>query len=369
MDRHFFAPGRVNLIGEHTDYNGGYVFPCALNLGTYCTARLRGDNTILLKAEGYEPIVEISTGALDYDPAHKWANYPKGVAYQLIKAGHKLGGFELYFKGDLPSGAGLSSSASIELCTFAALNALFNLNIPQIEGVKLCQRAENQYIGVNCGIMDQFASGMGRAGHAILLDCNTLEYSYAPLNLTGVKIIMANTNAKRGLADTKYNERRAECEAALTNLRQKLDVDALCNVTPQQFEANKDLIANPVHRKRAEHAIYENARTIKAAEALNAGDIATLGRLMNESHVSLRDLYEVTGLELDALAEAAWNCSGVYGSRMTGAGFGGCTVSLVKEESVEGFKQAVGEAYTKKTGLEADFYTAETGNGAGEIFN
>jgi galactokinase len=367
MDRHFFAPGRVNLIGEHTDYNGGYVLPCALSLGTYCAARTRGDDKIILKAEGYEPRVEVSTGVLEYDPAHNWANYPKGVAFELIKAGYKIGGFELNIRGNLPNGAGLSSSASIELCAFAALNALFELNIPQIEGVKLCQRAENKYIGVNCGIMDQFASGMGRAGHAILLDCETLKYSYAPLKLSGVKIIIANTNAKRGLASTKYNERRAECEAALNDLRKGIDVKALCNVTPREFEANKELIASPVKRKRAEHAVYENARTLAAVEALNTGDIATLGRLMNESHVSLRDLYEVTGPELDALAEAAWGCGGVYGSRMTGAGFGGCTVSLVKEENIGAFIEAVGAAYAKKTGLKADFYTAETGNGAGEI--
>jgi galactokinase len=365
--RLFFAPGRVNLIGEHTDYNGGYVFPCALSLGTYGVIRKRDDNCINLAAAGFEPMVNITTDTLRYDPTHGWANYVKAVAHELTQMGYLLNGFDLYVCGNLPSGAGLSSSASVELMTGVALKTIFDLCIEPIEMVKLCQRAENNYIGVNCGIMDQFASGMGKKDHAILLDCNTLSYQYVPIVLGDYVIIIANTNCKRGLSDSKYNKRRAECEEALADLKKIKDVNALCLLDPSTFDKNEDKIKNPIARKRAAHAVYENARTLLAVDALSKGNLKSFGKLMNASHVSLRDLYEVTGPELDALAEAAWGSEWALGSRMTGAGFGGCTVNLVEAKKANGFIKNVSADYTARTGLEADFYIAETGDGAREI--
>ena len=365
--RFFFAPGRVNLIGEHTDYNGGYVFPCALNLGTYVAARARQDDTVMLVSGNITKPFVIQISEIEYNAKFGWVNYPLAVAYELIKLGHTLGGFELYIFGDLPNGAGLSSSASLELAVCAALNAIFSLNVPQLEMVKLCQRAENQFVGVNCGIMDQFASGMCRKDHAALLDCATLEYSHVPLSMGNYKLVIANTNKKRGLTDSKYNERRAECDIALSLLQNAISAKNLCDITPDDFEKNKDVINEAVIVNRAKHAIYENARTIKAAEALKSGDIEVFGKLMNESHISLRDLYEVTGRELDTLAEAAWVAEGVLGSRMTGAGFGGCTVSIVHADAINSFINSVGKAYNEKTGIRADFYTTITDDGAREI--
>ena len=366
-DRLFLSPGRVNLIGEHTDYNGGYVFPCALDFGNYGAARRRDDRTIRLVSGNIDMPCEVDMDNLVYDPAHNWANYPKGVVVEIMKLGHAIGGFDLYVWGDIPNASGLSSSASLELLTAVVINTLYNCNMPMKEMVLLSQRAENQFVGVNCGIMDQYAVGMGKKDHAILLDCQKVEHEYVPLDLGDNLIVIANTNAKRGLADTKYNERRSECDAALALLQKACDVDCLCALDIKTFEAHKHLITDPVILKRATHAVYENARTMEAVAVLNAGDIKKFGQMMNDSHVSLRDLYEVTGDELDALAEAAWQIDGVLGSRMTGAGFGGCTVSIVRKDAVDAFIKAVGAEYTKRTGLEASFYMAGVGDGAGEL--
>ena len=369
--RFYFSPGRVNLIGEHTDYNGGHVFPCALSLGTYGAARKRADGMIRLISGNMGPAVDLRADNIVFDPAHGWANTLKGVAFELIKAGNNIGGFELYIYGDLPHSAGLSSSASVELLTAAALNDLFELNINTLELVKLCQRAENQFIGVNCGILDQFACGMCRKNHAVLLDCGNLVYDYVPLKLGDYRIVIANTNTKRALADSKYNERRAECERALrdlkTALKKNLEPENLCDLDNETFDKNKYAIKNETARKRAEHAVYENTRALMAVDALKADDLRAFGRLMNESHISLRDLYEVTGSELDALAEAAWAVEGALGSRMTGAGFGGCTVSIVRKNAIDTFIETVGASYSARTGITADFYIAETGGGAGRI--
>jgi len=368
--REFFAPGRVNLIGEHTDYNGGNVFPCALDFGTYAVARRREDKIVKLYSVNFEDlgVIEFSLDNLINDREHNWANYPKGVLDVFKKNGYIIdNGFEVVYGGDIPNGAGLSSSASIEVLTSVVLKALFNLDNTMTDAVKMSQRAENEFIGVNCGIMDQFAIGMGRKDNAILLDCNTLDYTYSELKLEDEVVVVANTNKRRGLADSKYNERRRECERALENLKEKLDIGSLGELTIEGFEAEKGIIAGDIDRKRAKHAVYENQRTLRAVEALKRGDVEKFGRLMNESHVSLRDDYEVTGAELDGLVEAAWKHEGTVGSRMTGAGFGGCTVSIVKKDLVDDFIERVGAEYREKTGLTADFYVANIGGGAREL--
>jgi len=368
--REFFAPGRVNLIGEHTDYNGGNVFPCALDFGTYAVARRREDKKVKLYSVNFEDlgVMEFSVDELVNDREHDWANYPKGVLDIFKKSGYSIeDGFEVVYGGNIPNGAGLSSSASIEVVTSVILRELFNLNNTMIDAVKMSQRAENEFIGVNCGIMDQFAIGMGRRDNAILLDCNTLEYRYSELELKDEVVVIANTNKRRGLADSKYNERRGECERALADLQKKLEIGSLGELTIDRFEDDKELIGEETDRRRARHAVYENQRTLKAVEALKGGDVEEFGRLMNESHVSLRDDYEVTGIELDSLVEAAWKHEGTVGSRMTGAGFGGCTVSIVKKHMVEDFIERVGADYLERTGLRADFYVANIGDGAREL--
>lgn len=364
---YFFAPGRVNLIGEHTDYNGGHVFPCALSFGTHCVFCKRDDKKVRLYSLNFpeKGIIDADLSAISYDKKQDWANYPLGVIKTLQNHGYNINqGFELMFWGDIPNGAGLSSSASIELATAVAMNKVFNLNIPQVELVKFCQEAENKFVGMNCGIMDQFAIGMGKEGCAVLLDCNTLNYEYAPLDLKGVSIVIMNTNKRRELADSKYNERRSECERALKELQRKLPIKSLGDLSIDEFEKNKELITNPTDRKRAKHAVYENQRTLQAVERLKAGDLKTFGKLMNESHISLRDDYEVTGKELDTLAEAAWQQPGVLGARMTGAGFGGCAIALVQDADVKHFIDNVGKIYREKTGLQADFYIASVGGPA-----
>ncbi len=368
--RAFFAPGRVNLIGEHTDYNGGHVFPCALSVGTYAIARKREDNIIKLYSKNFpdQGIVELNLNDLSYQEAHDWANYPKGVLHVLKQNGLNVeGGFEVLYFGNIPNGAGLSSSASIELATSVVLNGLFNLDVSMIDMVKFSQKAENEYIGVSCGIMDQFAIGLGKQDHAILLDCETLKYEYSPVKLENATLVIANTNKRRGLADSKYNERRSECERALAELKTVLKITSLGDLTIEQFEENKNVISSDVDRVRAEHAVYENVRTKLAVHKLNQGDISGFGELMNESHKSLRDLYEVTGSELDALVQSAWEEEGVIGARMTGAGFGGCTVNIVENSAITRFIESVGQKYQEKTGLKADFYIVEIGNGAGEL--
>lgn len=369
-EKHFFAPGRVNLIGEHTDYNGGNVFPCAIDKGTYGLVKKRNDRRFRMYSENFADlgVMEFTLDELTNDKKHDWANYPKGVIKMFLEAGQKIdSGFDILFSGNIPNGAGLSSSASIEMLTAIVLKDLFHLSIDPVEMAQLGKKTENLFIGVNSGIMDQFAVAMGKKDHAILLDCNTLKYDYVPVVLKDEVIVIANTNKRRGLADSKYNERRAECDEALAELQTKLPIKALGELSIEQFEANKDLIKSPVRQKRAKHAVYENQRTLKAQKELSAGNLAEFGKLMNQSHISLRDDYEVTGVELDTLAALAWEQPRVVGSRMTGAGFGGCTVSIVKKDKVDDFIKNVGEAYKNKIGYAADFYIASVSDGAKKL--
>ena len=369
-EKQFFAPGRVNLIGEHTDYNGGNVFPCAIDKGTYGLVKKRNDRKFRMYSENFANlgVMEFTLDELTNDKKHDWANYPKGVIKMFLEAGQKIdSGFDILFSGNIPNGAGLSSSASIEMLTAIVLKDLFHLSIDSVEMAQLGKKTENLFIGVNSGIMDQFAVAMGKKDHAILLDCNTLKYAYVPVVLKDEVIVIANTNKRRGLADSKYNERRAECDEALAELQTKLPIKALGELSIEQFEANKDLIKSPIRQKRAKHAVYENQRTLKAQKELSAGNLAEFGKLMNQSHISLRDDYEVTGVELDTLAALAWEQPGVVGSRMTGAGFGGCTVSIVKKDKVDDFIKNVGEAYKNKIGYAADFYIASVSDGAKKL--
>jgi len=369
-EREFFSPGRVNLIGEHTDYNGGNVFPCAIDRGTYGLVKLRDDKKFRMYSENFEKngIIEFSLDKLENEKKHGWVNYPKGIIKMFIEAGYKIDrGFDILFYGNIPNGAGLSSSASIEILTAVVLKKLFSLDIDMIEMVKLGQKTENLFIGVNSGIMDQFAVGMGKKDNAVLLDCNTLKYEYVPVLLKDEVIIISNTNKRRGLADSKYNERRSECEQALKELQEKLHIKALGELSIEEFEKNKELIKNETNRKRAKHAVYENQRTLKAQKELTKGNLEEFGKLMNESHISLRDDYEVTGKELDTLVELSWKQDGTVGSRMTGAGFGGCTVSIVKKDKAEEFIKNVGKGYRDKIGYDADFYIVEVSEGPREL--
>ena len=365
--RSYFAPGRVNLIGEHTDYNGGHVFPCALTIGTYAIVRKREDRNFRFYSTNFESlgVIEASLDNLKYDKALDWTNYPLGVVWAFIEKGYPVDyGFDMLLFGNIPNGSGLSSSASVEVVTGVALRDLFGYDdISMIDIALFGQYSENNFNGVNCGIMDQFAIAMGKKDQAIFLDTSDLSYTYAPIKLANEKIVIACSNKKRGLGDSKYNERRAECEEALSELQTKLDIKALGELSEEEFEANKDLIKSEVRQRRAKHAVYENQRTLKAVDALKAGNLEEFGKLMNASHVSLRDDYEVTGIELDTLVENAWEQEGVIGSRMTGAGFGGCTVSIVKTDCVDKFIENVGKAYLEKIGYAADFYVVEIGDG------
>ncbi len=365
--RAFFTPGRVNIIGEHIDYNGGFVFPCALDFGTYAVVRKRNDRKARFATMNFDLEVTVDLDNIVYDEAHDWVNYPKGVIKMYEEIGPKVPGFDVLYYGDIPNGSGLSSSASLEVLTATLINVLAGGDIAPIQLVQLSQKAENEFVGVNCGIMDQFAVGMGKEDHAILLDCNTLEYQYVPFKLDGVKIVIANTKMRRGLADSKYNERRSECEEALHDLQDVLKIDYLCDMDEATFDQHAEHINNPIARNRAQHAVYENQRVLKCVDALKKGDLETVGNLLYASHDSLRDLYEVTGKELDIMVEEAKKISGVLGSRMTGAGFGGCTVSLVEDEQVDTFIKNVGENYQKRTNLEPEFYVANVGQGAYEV--
>lgn len=361
----FFSPGRVNLIGEHTDYNGGYVFPCALSYGTYLLVRLNNENVVRFASTNLDLQSEISLNNLSKkQPGDAWVNYPLGVINQFANLNIHIQGLDLLYSGNIPNGAGLSSSASIELVTSVMINDLFGGGLEMMDMVKLSQRAENQFVGVNCGIMDQFAVGMGKANHALALKCDTLNYDEVPLSLNGYKIVISNTNKRRGLADSKYNERRSECEQALDILNSEGQYNSLSDIDFATFEKVKVKLTNDVLLRRAKHVITENKRVTDAVEALKMNNLKYFGELMNASHVSLRDDYEVTGTELDALVEEAWNVDGVVGSRMTGAGFGGCTVSIVKDNCVDKFIAKVGPAYEKRTGLKPDFYIADVGDGA-----
>lgn len=363
----YFSPGRVNLIGEHTDYNGGHVFPCAISLGTYALVAPRTDGISRLYSMNLpeQGVVQFPMHGAVKSDAYGWANYPIGVVRVMEDAGHRAAhGFDIVLYGTLPNGAGLSSSASIEVLMAVILNDELNLGIDMVELVKFSQRAENEFVGMNCGIMDQFAVGMGKKDCAILLDCNTLSYRYSKLALDGCSIVITNTNKTHSLVTSAYNERRAQCESALKALQKVKPIKALGELTNAEFDAIASAIPDPVERRRARHAVYENNRTLEAVKALEANDVKRFGELMNASHVSLRDDYEVTGPELDTLAELAWQQNGVLGSRMTGGGFAGCTVSIVRDAAIPAFEKNVGDAYTAKIGYAPSFYVANIADGA-----
>lgn len=363
----YFSPGRVNLIGEHTDYNGGHVFPCAISLGTYALVAPRTDGISRLYSMNLpeQGVVQFPMHGAVKSDAYGWANYPIGVVRVMEDAGHRAAhGFDIVLYGTLPNGAGLSSSASIEVLMAVILNDELNLGIDMVELVKFSQKAENEFVGMNCGIMDQFAVGMGKKDCAILLDCNTLSYRYSKLALNGCSIVITNTNKTHSLVTSAYNERRAQCESALKALQKVKPIKALGELTNAEFDAIASAIPDPVERRRARHAVYENNRTLEAVKALEANDVKRFGELMNASHVSLRDDYEVTGPELDTLAELAWQQDGVLGSRMTGGGFAGCTVSIVRDAAIPAFEKNVGDAYTAKIGYAPSFYAANIADGA-----
>ncbi len=366
----FFAPGRVNMIGEHTDYNGGHVFPAALTIGTFGVARKRQDNKLRFYSMNFEKLGVIESDLDDLKPSKEagWTNYPKGVMWAFAERGMKMDcGMDLLLNGTIPNGSGLSSSASVEVLTGYILRDFFGFDVTNQDLALIGQFSENNFNGVNCGIMDQFSIAMGKKDHAIFLDTADLSFTYAPIKLENAKIVIASSNKKRGLGDSKYNERRSECETALAELKKVVDIKALGELTEEQFEEYKSAIKDEVRVRRAKHAVYENQRTIKAVEALQNNEIALFGELMNASHVSLRDDYEVTGIELDTLVEEAWKIEGVIGSRMTGAGFGGCTVSIVKEDAIDTFIEKVGAAYKEKIGYAADFYVVDLGDGPGVL--
>lgn len=362
----YFAPGRVNMIGEHTDYNGGHVFPCALTIGTYAAARKREDGRLRFYSMnfGHLGIIESTIENLKPEKEAGWTNYPKGVIWAFGEKGYEVpAGMDLLLFGNIPNGSGLSSSASVEVLTGFILRDFFGFEVSNQELALIGQYSENKFNGVNCGIMDQFAIAMGKEGHAIFLDTADLSYEYAPIKLENAKIVISCSNKKRGLGDSKYNERRSECETALAELQKVVGINSLGDLTEEQFEACQSAIQDEIRIKRARHAVFENQRTVRAVEALKNNDVELFGRLMNESHISLRDDYEVTGIELDTLVEEAWQVDGVIGSRMTGAGFGGCTVSIVRTDAIDAFIEKVGRAYEKKIGYPADFYVVEIGDG------
>lgn len=365
--RTFFSPGRVNLIGEHTDYNGGHVFPCALTLGTYGIVRKRNDRKIRFYSDNFSGlgVMETSLDDLVPSPAAKWTNYPKGVIWAFEKKGYSIAqGMDVLVYGNIPNGSGLSSSASLEVLTGVILKDLFDIEISMQDIALIGQYSENHYNGCNCGIMDQFAVAMGKKDCAVFLDTNTLQYEYATVKLEDAKIVITNSKVKHSLVDSAYNDRRRESETALKDLQKVVDIRTLGDLTEEEFEIHKDAIGDEICKKRAKHAVYENQRTIRAVKALKENDIAGFGRLMNQSHISLRDDYEVSCEEIDILVDLAWKINGVVGSRITGGGFGGCTVSIVKNDAVETFVEQVGKGYKEQTGHEAEFYVVEIGDGA-----
>ena len=366
----YFAPGRVNMIGEHTDYNGGHVFPCALTIGTYAAVKKRTDRKLRFYSMNFEKmgVVESSPDDLTPSDAAGWTNYPKGVMWAFAERGMKMDcGLDIVLNGNIPNGSGLSSSASLEVLTGFYLRDLFGFDVTNVDLALIGQYSENNFNGMNCGIMDQFASAMGKKDNAIFLDTADLSYQYAPLVLDGAKIIVTNSNVKHSLVNSAYNERRSECERALEELKTVVDIKGLGDLSEEQFEADKDAIKDDIRKKRAKHAVYENQRTIRAVEALKNNNLKEFGELMNASHVSLRDDYEVSCDEIDVLVEEAWKVDGVIGSRITGGGFGGCTVSIVKDEAVDTFKEKVGAAYKERVGKNADFYVVEIGDGPSKL--
>ncbi|MER2001508.1 MAG: galactokinase [Carnobacterium inhibens] len=362
----FFSPGRINLIGEHTDYNGGNVFPCAITLGTYGLAAKREDKTLNFYSENFAElgIISIDLDNLEYNAADRWTNYPKGMIKFLKESGYDINqGLDILYYGNIPNGAGLSSSASIELLTGFIVQTLFGLDIDRLELIKTGQRVENEFIGVNSGIMDQFAVGKGKKDTAILLDCNTLDYELIPVVLENHSIVIMNTKKRRELADSKYNERRSECDQALAELQKVLTISSLGELDEQTFDQHQFILSNETILKRARHAVTENQRTLKASVALKAGNLEEFGQLMNESHISLRDDYEVTGPELDIMVQAAWDKPGILGARMTGAGFGGCAIAIVENNKIDEFIDQVGKQYLDQIGYPGEFYIAQISDG------
>lgn len=369
-DAVFFSPGRINLIGEHTDYNGGHVFPCAITLGTYGAARKRADEVLRFYSDNFAEagIIEVPLSQLDFDKAHAWANYAKGMITFLQAAGHRIDkGMDIFVSGNIPNGAGLSSSASLEMLVGVMAQELFGLSADRLSLVKTGMQTENEFIGVRSGIMDQFAIGMGQAQRAMLLDTATLQYDLVPLDLPDHLIVIMNTNKRRELADSKYNERRQECETAVDELNAVLNIRALGELDAPTFDEYAYLISDGNRLKRARHAVWENQRTLQARQALQNGDLARFGRLLNASHVSLAHDYEVTGIELDTLVQAAWAQPGVLGARMTGAGFGGCAIALVEKAQAAAFQENVGRAYAEKIGYAPSFYLAGIADGTGVL--
>lgn len=364
----YFSPGRVNLIGEHTDYNGGHVFPCALTIGTYGAAKKRNDNKIHFYSMNLDNfgVIEVTLDDLSYHAEYNWANYPLGVVWAFAEKGYTLDyGFDMVIWGNIPNGSGLSSSASLEVLTGVVLKDLYNIDALTMTDLALIgQYSENNFNGCNCGIMDQFAVAMGKADNAIFLDTSTLNFEYAPVKLKDAKIIITNSKVKHSLVDSAYNTRRQECADALAALQTEVSIESLGDLDMETFEKYKSVIGDPIKEQRAKHAVAENQRTIDAVAALKADNIELFGQLMNQSHISLRDDYEVSCEEIDILVDLAWNTPGVIGSRITGGGFGGCTVSIVKNDAIDTFIETIGTAYKEKVGHEAEFYTVEIGDGA-----
>lgn len=364
----YFSPGRVNLIGEHTDYNGGHVFPCALTIGTYGAAKKRNDNKIHFYSMNLDNfgVIEVTLKDLSYHAEYNWANYPLGVVWAFAEKGYTLDtGFDMVIWGNIPNGSGLSSSASLEVLTGVILRDLYNIDALTMTDLALIgQYSENNFNGCNCGIMDQFTVAMGKADNAIFLDTSTLKFEYAPVKLKDAKIIITNSKVKHSLVDSAYNTRRQECADALAALQTVVSIESLGDLDMETFEKYKSVIGDPIKEQRAKHAVAENQRTIDAVAALKADNIELFGQLMNQSHISLRDDYEVSCEEIDILVDLAWNTSGVIGSRITGGGFGGCTVSIVKNDAIDTFIETIGTAYKEKVGHEAEFYTVEIGDGA-----
>ena len=365
----FFSPGRVNLIGEHTDYNGGFVFPCALSFGTYLLMAPNNEQKINFRSLNVEEVYSLELTQLTTPlPNKAWANYPLGVLAQFVKRGVAIEkGYDILFWGNVPAGAGLSSSAAMEVVTAFAFNEILGTNYDRTELAKIGQASEHEFAGVMCGIMDQFASSQGKKDHAIYLNCDTLEFDLVPVQLDGIKVVVSNTHSPHHLDSGAYNDRVRQCQLAVEQISAVRPIKNLAELSQADFEQVESAITDPIAYRRARHVVGEVQRTKDAVEALQKGDIITFGELMTQSHISLRDDYEVTGLQLDSLAEAAWKVEGVLGSRMTGGGFGGCTASLVRDEAIPAFIEQVGKEYTEKTGLKADFYIAEIGDGAHRV--
>lgn len=366
----YYSPGRINLIGEHIDYNGGHVFPAAITKGTYGAVRKREDNIVRCYSMNFPDFgpLEFTLNNILYDKSDQWVNYVKGVIKYFIEENHGIDtGFDLVIYGNIPNGAGLSSSASLELLIGVLLEDLYDLAIDRLEMIKIGQKVENKFIGVNSGIMDQFAVGKGQKDMAMYLDTETLDYELIPANFKDNIILIMNTNKRRELADSKYNQRRKECDKALKYLQKELDIQSLGELSFVEFENNKYLIEESVLQKRARHAVCENERVKNAKKVLKADQLEDFGKLLNQSHLSLKNDYDITGIELDTLVEAAWAQEGVVGARMTGAGMGGCAIALVDQEKVEDVINVIQKRYTEKIGYEASFYIAEIGDGAKKI--